>query len=239
MFGIFQHKYNLRNSGLMKGMTDIHSHILPGVDDGAPDMETSLSLLRYMESLGIQEVWLTPHVMEDYHTSPEQLRKGFAALKEVYRDHLELNLASEYMMDAAFTDRLKGDLLPIGNNNLLVETSYMFPPTGLQDILMNVWNAGYHPLIAHPERYLYMEEQDYRTLKEKGYYFQLNLMSLSGYYGHRPKMVSEKLLLQGMYDFVGTDLHHLERYQPMLDALKLTRKQLEALEILITNNAQI
>ncbi|MDO4180142.1 MAG: hypothetical protein Q4D36_02505 [Bacteroidales bacterium] len=220
-------------------MTDIHSHVLPGVDDGAPDMKTSLSLLRYMESLGIQKVWLTPHVMEDYHTSPEQLRKGFAALKEVYRDNLELDLASEYMMDAAFTDRLKGDLLPIGSNNLLVETSYMFPPTRLQDILMNVWNAGYHPLIAHPERYLYMEEQDYGILKEKGYYFQLNLMSLSGYYGHRPKMVSEKLLLQGMYDFVGTDLHHLERYQPMLDALKLTRKQLEALEILITNNAQI
>lgn len=104
---------------------------------------------------------------------------------------------------------------------------------------MKVWNAGYQPVIAHPERYLYMGEKDYLQLKEKGYGFQLNLMSLSGYYGPHPKVVSEKLLKQRMYDFVGTDLHHLERYRPMLDQLRLTRKQLEALEGLIANNARI
>ena len=117
--------------------------------------------------------------------------------------------------------------------------SYMYPPPGLPDILMKVWNAGYQPVIAHPERYLYMEEKDYLLLKEKGYSFQLNLMSLSGYYGPHPKVVSEKLLKQKMYDFVGTDLHHLERYRPMLDQLRLTRRQLEALEGLIANNARI
>ena len=142
-------------------------------------------------------------------------------------------------MDAAFTGKLKGELLPLGKNHLLVETSYMSPPVGLQEILMQVWNAGYLPVIAHPERYLYMDEKDYGQLKERGYSFQLNLMSLSGYYGPFPKAVSEKLLKQEMYDFVGTDLHHLARYQPLLDKLKLTRKQLDALGELIANNARI
>lgn len=143
------------------------------------------------------------------------------------------------MMDATFTNKLDGEVLPLGSSHLLVETSYMYPPPGLPDILMKIWNAGYQPVIAHPERYLYMEEKDYLLLKEKGYSFQLNLMSLSGYYGPHPKVVSEKLLKQKMYDFVGTDLHHLERYRPMLDQLRLTRRQLEALEGLIANNARI
>lgn len=239
MFWSFKHKYNLIKSGLLKGMTDVHSHILPGVDDGSPDLPTSLSLLQYMEQLEFQQVWLTPHIMEDYPTSKEQLQQQFTALTQKHQGPLTLHLASEYMMDAAFTPKLKGELLSVGDHHLLVETSYMSPPTGLQDILMEIWNAGYQPLIAHPERYLYMDERDYQQLKEKGYSFQLNLMSLSGYYGSRPKAISEKLLLQGMYTFVGTDLHHLERYQPMLDALKLPRKQLDALEILLANNAQI
>lgn len=239
MFGIFKSKHNLLKSGILKNMTDIHSHVLPGVDDGSPDMETSISLLQYMERLGFRTVWLTPHVMTDYHTTPELLRQRFAALCDTYKGDMELHLGSEYMMDSAFTGRLKGELLPINGSTLLVETSYMSPPVGLDDILMEVWNAGFHPLIAHPERYYYMDESDYRELKEKGYYFQLNLMSLSGYYGSRPKIVSEHLLQEGMYDYIGTDLHHLERYQPMLENLKLTDKQLEAVEVLIDNNANI
>ena len=239
MFGIFKSKYNLINSGLMKCMTDIHSHVLPGVDDGSPDINTSLSLLRYMESIGLREVWLTPHIMEDYPTLNKKLQQQFDVLKAAYSGPLNLRLSSEYMMDAAFTNKLDGEVLPLGSSHLLVETSYMYPPPGLPDILMKIWNAGYQPVIAHPERYLYMEEKDYLLLKEKGYSFQLNLMSLSGYYGPHPKVVSEKLLKQKMYDFVGTDLHHLERYRPMLDQLRLTRRQLEALEGLIANNARI
>ena len=239
MFGIFKSKYKLVESGILKGMTDIHSHVLPGVDDGSPDIETSLSLLRYMESLGLREVWLTPHIMEDYPSLNQKLQQRFEALRAAYSGPLSLSLSSEYMMDAAFTGKLKGELLPLGKNHLLVETSYMSPPVGLQELLMQVWNAGYLPVIAHPERYLYMDEKDYGQLKERGYSFQLNLMSLSGYYGPFPKAVSEKLLKQEMYDFVGTDLHHLARYQPLLDKLKLTRKQLDALGELIANNARI
>ena len=137
MFGIFKSKYNLINSGLMKGMTDIHSHVLPGVDDGSPDINTSLSLLRYMESIGLREVWLTPHIMEDYPTLNKKLQQQFDVLKAAYSGPLNLRLSSEYMMDAAFTNKLDGEVLPLGSSHLLVETSYMYPPPGLLDILMN------------------------------------------------------------------------------------------------------
>ena len=150
MFGIFKSKYNLINSGLMKGMTDIHSHVLPGVDDGSPDINTSLSLLRYMESIGLREVWLTPHIMEDYPTLNKKLQQQFDVLKAAYSGPLNLRLSSEYMMDAAFTNKLDGEVLPLGSSHLLVETSYMYPPPGLPDILMKIWNAGYQPVIAPP-----------------------------------------------------------------------------------------
>ena len=115
MFGIFKSKYNLINSGLMKGMTDIHSHVLPGVDDGSPDINTSLSLLRYMESIGLREVWLTPHIMEDYPTLNKKLQQQFDVLKAAYSGPLNLRLSSEYMMDAAFTNKLDGEGLPLGS----------------------------------------------------------------------------------------------------------------------------
>ena len=148
MFGIFKSKYNLINSGLMKGMTDVHSHVLPGVDDGSPDINASLSLLRYMESIGLRKVWLTPHIMEDYPTPNKKLRQQLDVLKAAYSGPLDLRLSSEYMMDATFTNKLDGEVLPLGSSHLLVETSYMYPPPGLPDILMKIWNAGYQPVIA-------------------------------------------------------------------------------------------
>lgn len=99
MFGIFKSKYNLINSGLMKGMTDVHSHVLPGVDDGSPDINASLSLLRYMESIGLRKVWLTPHIMEDYPTPNKKLRQQLDVLKAAYSGPLDLRLSSEYMME--------------------------------------------------------------------------------------------------------------------------------------------
>lgn len=239
MFGLFNSKYRLVDSDLLKGMIDIHSHILPGVDDGSPDIATSLSLLQYMESLGLQEVWLTPHIMEDYPTPKEKLLQQFNLLKQAYSGSLNLRLAAEYMMDASFSNKLKEDVLPLSSKHLLVETSYMSPPVGLFDILSDVWNAGYQPVIAHPERYVYMKEDDFHQLKDKGYSLQLNLVSLSGYYGSYSKAVSERLLKLRMYDFIGSDLHHLERYQTMLDTMKLTRQQLDAIGDLIANNARI
>lgn len=239
MFSFFQKKHSLVASGILQGMTDIHSHVLPGVDDGSSDISTSLELLAWMEALGFQKVWCTPHVMEDFQNHNPQLQEIFLQLKQAYSGSIELALASEYMLDASFGQRLPDQVLPIGKNHLLVETSYMYGPVGMDDLLLDTYQAGYRPIIAHPERYMYMEADDYRELREKGYHFQLNLMSLSGYYGKRPQAVSEYLLKKGWYDYVGSDLHHLHRYAPMLENLKLKREQIDALGVLLENNSTL
>lgn len=240
MFFKFNKKHALVASGILRGMTDIHSHILPGVDDGSPTVQSSLGLLRFFEELGVVQAWLTPHIMADRtQNTPEKLMECFEHFKRQYAGPIVLHQAGEYMMDAAFPDKLNTGVLPLGKKHLLVETSYMLPPVGLHDILEQVRHAGYFPLIAHPERYTYMEKKDYIALHEEGYEFQLNLMSLSGYYNPGAKAVSEWLLKKGMYTYVGSDLHHLERYQLMLEEMKLTTEQLDALSMLIANNEYI
>lgn len=240
MFFKFNKKHALVASGILRGMTDTHSHILPGVDDGSPTVQSSLGLLRFFEELGVAQAWLTPHIMADRtQNTPEKLMECFERFKRQYEGPIVLHQAGEYMMDAAFPDKLNTGVLPLGKKHLLVETSYMLPPVGLHDILEQVRHAGYFPLIAHPERYTYMEKKDYIALHEEGYEFQLNLMSLSGYYNPGAKAVSEWLLKKGMYTYVGSDLHHLERYQPMLEEMKLTTEQLDALSMLIANNEYI
>ena len=238
MFSI-HFRHSLLRSGILKGRTDIHSHILPGVDDGSPDIPNSLDLLDYMEEIGYKEVWLTPHVMADLYQTTDHLQQVFDDFRSHYKGPLQLHLAAEYMMDAAFRDQLHGAPLRLGHDHLLVETSYMSGPMDLHDILLDVWQSGFKPLIAHPERYMYMDESDYQLLHDKGYDFQLNLMSLSGYYGARPKLVAEKLLEQGFYTYVGSDLHHLDRYEDFLYDLRLTRTQLNLLDTLLSNNLSV
>lgn len=240
MFFSFKKKHSLVQSGILKGMTDIHSHILPGVDDGSPDKATSLELLQFLEELGITSVWFTPHVMSDMKQNTKSyLTEHFEVFRTSYKGPIQLHQAGEYMMDAQFTTQLPAEVLPLGENHLLVETSYMLPPVGMKDILAAV-RKNYFPVIAHPERYTYMTMDDYRNLyRTDGYNLQLNLMSLSGYYNPGARHAAEALLAAGMYTYVGTDLHHLERYAPMLQNMKLTSAQLDALSVLIANNEQI
>jgi len=234
---MFNIRHNLLKSGILQGKTDIHCHLLPGVDDGSPDVAHSLEMLAWMEQeVGFRCVWFTPHVMQDTPNDTPSLRQVFDAFRPTYQGLMDLHLSSEYMLDACFSDHLHDDLLPLPGKHLLVETSYMSAPPGLFDLLLEIWHQGYRPVIAHPERYMYMDEQDYDALKAKGYDFQLNLLSLSGYYGRRPKDVAEALLQRGYYDFVGTDLHHLDRYVDFLFQMKLTRRQLDTLEQLFENN---
>ena len=237
---MFSIRHSLLKSGILRGKTDIHCHLLPGVDDGSPDVAHSLEMLTWMEqTIGFRRVWLTPHVMQDTSNDAPSLRQVFDAFRLAYQGQLSLHLSSEYMLDACFSSHLHGDLLPLPGQHLLVETSYMSAPPGFFDLLLEVWHQGYRPVIAHPERYMYMDELDYEALKAKGYDFQLNLLSLSGYYGRRPKDAAEALLQRGYYDFVGTDLHHLDRYDDYLYRMKLTRKQLDLLEILFDNNERM
>jgi tyrosine-protein phosphatase YwqE len=203
-----------RNSGVFTGFTDWHSHILPGVDDGVHTMEESLDILHLYEQVGVSTVWLTPHIMEDIPNTTARLRARFEELKAAYTGPLSLHLAAENMLDNLFTERLsQGDLLPLGEQgtHLLVETSYFNPPMGLKQILEQIKARGYHPVLAHPERYVYMGDEEYSRLKAMDVKFQLNLLSLIGGYGKTAQKKAKQLLKEGMYNLAGSDLHALSQ----------------------------
>ena len=197
-------------SSLLTNFTDHHSHILPGVDDGVKKMETSLKVLERYEQLGVAEVWCTPHVMEDIPNTTVGLQARFSELCEAYQGPIKLHLAAEYMMDALFEERLEqGDLLKLGDegNQVLVETSYFTPPMDMDAILRRIKQKGIYPMLAHPERYVYMNKERYKELKNNGIRFQLNLSSVAGAYGSEAKDKALWLLKQNFYNIAGSDLH--------------------------------
>lgn len=209
----------MRDSGIFRGFTDWHCHLLPGVDDGVQTMEESLQVLSLYEDLGISEVWLTPHIMEDMPNCTEDLKEQFAELNAAYQGNITLHLAAENMLDNLFEERLKkNDLLPLGKDgkHLLVETSYFNPPMGLNNILLRIKSKGYIPVLAHPERYVYMDNNDYRRLKEMNIKFQLNLFSLTGAYGTGIKRRAEWLMKEGLYNLLGTDTHNYSLFNAMI-----------------------
>ena len=202
--GIFRKK----NIVLPPLKIDCHSHILPGVDDGIHTMEDSLRVLKEYENLGIGEVWLTPHVMEDIPNTTESLQKRFSELQDAYDGPIILHLAAEYMLDGLFTDRLAaGDLL-LMDGHPLVETSYFNPPIDFFEILEQIKSSGYFPVLAHPERYMYMDKKQYVRLRDMGVLFQMNIGSFAGIYGSDAKERARKLYEGGFYsEYRGTDLH--------------------------------
>lgn len=206
----FNNVEKLSKSGMFTDFTDWHSHLLPGVDDGIRTMDESLKTLEQFEQQGIRKVWLTPHVMEDCPNTPERLRDRYQDLCEAYKGKIELKLASENMLDSLFEERLKAnDFLPIGEagDHLLVETSYVNPPYGMDEMIEGVFQLGYTPILAHPERYRYMNEDDYMKWKERGLLFQCNYGSIIGGYGQTAQKKMEWLLKEGMVNLLGSDVH--------------------------------
>ena len=211
----FRKRVSLQDSGIFSGFTDWHSHILPGVDDGVRTMGESLEILHLYEKLGVKSVWLTPHIMEDIPNTSAHLRERFAEQLAAYKGGVQLHLAAENMLDGLFEERLeKNDLLPLGENgdHLLVETSYFNPPMDLFGTLERIKVKGYYPVLAHPERYVYMEKKNYRMLKEFDIKFQLNLFSLVGMYGRSVQRKAEWLLKNNIIAYHGSDVHHLKAF---------------------------
>ncbi|MDR1645243.1 MAG: hypothetical protein LBS05_05400 [Tannerellaceae bacterium] len=237
MFSFFHSKQQDGRPALLKNMTDVHTHLLPGVDDGAQSESDANDILQFMHKMGVRRIYLTPHVMADLPgNTPEALRQRYEAFVNNNPPGPELRLAAEYMMDAAFTHLIKKGLLTMARQHVLVETSYLSPPPRMKDILYELSLSGYQPIIAHPERYLYMHGDDYRRLKDNGYKLQLNLFSLSGAYGQMAERNAILLLKQGLYDYAGSDVHRLDYYRDSLANLSPSRSQLKELERLIANN---
>jgi len=228
----FSSKYSLQQSDFLKGWTDRHSHILPGVDDGIQTIEDSIAILSMYEQMGVKKVWLTPHIMEDCPNTPEKLKTRFEELKSAYKGNIELALSAENMMDGLFIKRLEqGILMPYGDNNneLLIETSYVQPPMRMESILRDMQKAGITPVLAHPERYLYMDAEKYENIKEMGVKFQLNITSLIGAYGNQVKERAEYLLNEGYYNYSGSDAHSYHAIQRAFEHKSLKKDTISAI----------
>lgn len=207
---LFHRNKSLLDSGVLKGMTDRHSHVLFGVDDGISTLEDSLAVLAFLEEQGVSELWCTPHIMEEVPNETSALRKRFAALCDAYNGNIKLNLGAEYMIDMLFEKRLEaGDLIVGEDGFLMLETYSNNPFHNIFDIFRKVRDMGYKPLFAHPERYRYLDETAYGELRGMGVEFQLNLPSLTGFYGDTVKEKACKLLEKGWYSYMGSDCHRL------------------------------
>ncbi len=240
MFGLFNRHRSIVESGLLQGAVDQHSHILYGLDDGVKTQEDSLAILQWLEEQGVSEVWFTPHVMEDVPNTTEGIRARFEELKAVYAGGLKLHLAAEYMIDTLFEERLsRKDLLEHGSEVVLVETSAIAPPINLWNVLDQTFKAGYRPLIAHPERYRYMDQGDYRELHNMGCFLQLNLPSIVGFYGESVRQRALYLLDKGWYRMVGSDCHRFRAIQAQYAAKELKKDTVVKLSSLMEGSDEI
>lgn len=224
------------------GFVDIHSHVLPGIDDGAKDMDTSIALLLKMASYGIKNFITTPHVLGSvYPNSSEVIKQKLAAVKKELEKReikgISIQAAAEYMLDGEFSALLdQKDILVLKDNYVLVEMSYFSAPINLYELLFKIQLNGYKPVLAHPERYnfYHTDFKSYYKLKQAGCLFQLNLLSLTDQYGKGVQKTSEKLLKENLYDFVGTDTHH-QNHLELLPKIG-TKKTLEKIKHLLNNN---
>lgn len=203
---------------------DMHSHLIPGVDDGAETLEDSILLIRELRNAGFKKLISTPHIMGDYYKNePGPLKERLEIVREEVKKQdieIEIDLAAEYYLDEWFMAKLDKpeEMLSFGDKYLLVETSYLNEPRQLHEMIFQIRTAGFKPVLAHPERYTYLygSFDNFRRLQEMGTYFQLNTNSLSGYYSKPSKLYAEKLIENNMIHFAGTDCHgvrHLEALQ--------------------------
>lgn len=231
------------NEFFPEGFIDIHSHLLPGIDDGAKDLNDSIELIQKMYSYGIKNFITTPHILGDlYPNTPQIIKKKLKLVQDELKkrgiNDIKINAAAEYMMDEKFLTMIHNDeeLLTLKNNLVLVEMSYFSPPNNLFDILFQMQLKGYKPILAHPERYstYHNNFKIYTKLKNAGCLFQLNLLSLTDNYGKDVQRTTEKLLKENFYDFVGTDVHN-ENHINFLKKIS-TKKNLKYLEKVLLNN---
>ena len=213
--------------------TDMHSHIIPGIDDGAKTLENSLSLARRFQELGFKKLIATPHIMADYfRNTPATIHKGLDMLREGLLQNgidLEIEAAAEYYLDETFESKIsRKEVLTFGAKNfLLFELSYINAPHNLYDVIAKIQDAGYHPVLAHPERYPYYYGgiENYEQIRATGCLLQLNTISLTGYYGKGAKQAAEELIDNYSVDFLGSDMHHIRHADALKESLNLDRLQ--------------
>ena len=240
MFFFSKNKATLRDL-IPDNHIDIHSHLLPGIDDGAKTFEDSLRLTKALQGFGVTEFITTPHIIQHvWDNTHDQIianKNNTVTALEKNNIQLPFKAAAEYLMDDQFVRLFQShDLLTLKDNYVLVEMSYINAPIQLYSILFDLQVAGYIPVLAHPERYLFYHNNfnEYQKLKRAGCLFQLNLLAIVGYYGAEITKIAEQLLQKGLYNYVGSDVHHDNHVASF--NLKVKIKDTTPLKEIIANN---
>ncbi|RFZ81614.1 capsular biosynthesis protein [Mucilaginibacter terrenus] len=228
MFGLFKKKEVKKVRTLDYGpiIVDMHSHVLPGIDDGAQTPEESIVLIKKMMELGIKKIIATPHVMVDYYRNDSTtISNALSVLKEELVKQnidIEVEAAAEHYFDEVFEKRIdERTLMTMGGDQkfVLFELSFINEPPNVIQMIQKMRDAGYKPILAHPERYGYMDIDRLRMIRSWGCNLQLNTISLTGYYGKPTKKMAEDLVDEQMVDFISSDMHHPRHAAAFEDAL--------------------
>ncbi|EAS19067.1 capsular polysaccharide biosynthesis protein [Flavobacteria bacterium BBFL7] len=224
----------------LEGLVDIHNHILPNIDDGSPDIETTLKMIDLYKEIGYKGCIATPHTMEDYYGNDttrilSNYQETITNLKLSTANEFILNASSEYMMDSAFEKLIDTEnVLFLKDRLLLTEFSYFQKPEYVNEVIFNMIQKDITPILAHPERYRYIKGiEEYKDLKDRGFLFQLNLLSIEGHYGKDAQKKAMLLLEHQLYDFIGTDAHkpeHLSKIKEIQLKSKLLNNLLPVIE---------
>jgi tyrosine-protein phosphatase YwqE len=225
---------------------DMHSHLIPGIDDGSKSIEESLSLIRRLADFGFQKLITTPHIMSEYYrNTPQIIEMGLEDLRKSVKQEgiaIQLEAAAEYYMDEIFLEKVKSGerLLTFGDNYILVETGFINKPQMLLDIIFHLEMAGCKPILAHPERYQYLigDKNLQEELIERKLLFQVNLLSLTGFYSKQVKEFGEMLIDRNAVALLGTDCHNA-RYLDMLETLPQHHKIYEKIQRLDLINSRL
>ncbi len=225
MFGLFKKSINKPEFDFSNIGIDMHSHVLPGIDDGAPTVKESVLMVKRFQQLGFKKLIATPHIMADYYrNTPDTINKALDELREeLVRQNIDMPIeaAAEYYLDETFESKInKGNLMTMGGDYILFELSFINYPNNIKDIIQKLNDKGLKPILAHPERYPYLTSiENYHKIREFGCYFQLNSISLTGYYGRQVQKTAEQLVDNMMIDFIGSDMHHLKHADALQQSL--------------------
>lgn len=228
MFGLFKKKEGKKEitfdySSLA---VDMHSHVLPGIDDGAQTPEESIFLIKKMMALGITKVIATPHIMIDYYRNTRETINGALDIlkAELKKEEIDIivEAAAEHYFDETFEERVEAEnLMTMGDNYVLFEFSFINQPPNTVSVVQKLKDLKYKPILAHPERYPYMDLEQFKRLHDWGVFFQINTGSIAGYYGKEAKKIAETLIDNDLVDFVSSDMHHPRHADAFKHALKM------------------
>ena len=200
--------------------TDMHSHLIPSIDDGSQCLDESLELILALNNLGFSKIITTPHTMSDfYKNTPEIINNGKEEVKKALKKlniNVEFEASSEYYVDYDFQQKINsGEFLTFGSKYILIEFPFIDNPKNIDEIIFQLQLSGYNVVLAHPERYMYFDLKDYKKFTDKGVFLQLNLLSITGYYSPEVKEKAKQLIENDLVSFVGTDCHNIRHAQKL------------------------